>query len=182
MPVGYVGGDNGAGLVAGAGSYDLSIPEGVSAGGQSLVATPTTNAFNLTVRRNFSSRVDAYLDAGTTQNKSRIRYAAGGAPEYLLFPGDAGNPFNNIISFSIPAGDYVAETESDAQTRRINGGLIVSLPSEWSAGFDVTWNQSSTKYASTYGTYDTYSIERAFASGALNAFRDVALFPLDLST
>lgn len=180
VPVGYLGDDDGSGLLAGAGVYDFSIPQGITGARQSLVTTPTTNAFNLTVRREMSSRVDAYLDAGTTQNRSVIRYA-GTAPEYLLSPGDPGNPFNNLILFAIPAGDYEAATESTSDTLRLNSGLIISLPSDWSAGLDASWNRSTNKYAKTYGTYDLYGVESAFAAGTLNPFRDVSIFPLDLS-
>lgn len=180
VPAGYLGGDAGQGLLGGAGTYDLSLPVGITGARQSLSVVPTTKALSLTLRRKMSSKIDAYLDVGTTRNDGRITYAAG-TGQFLLYPGDAGNPFQNLITMSLAGGTYEAATLTTAETSRVNGGLIAVLPADWSAGLDFNWNRSTERYVQNYASYDTFSIESAIASGALNAFRDTALRPLDLS-
>lgn len=180
VPIGYLGGDGGLGLVDGAGVYDMSIPQGITGARQSLVAAPTTSAANITIRREMSSAISAYLDASITRNASLISYA-GTSTQYLLFPGDPGNPFENIVSFAIPAGDYEASTSSESETKRVLGGITVEFSPEWTGGLEVNWNRSSTKHIATYGVYDKSAVEGAFAAGTLNPFRDTGLFPLDLS-
>lgn len=180
VPVGYLGEDGGHGLLAGAGVYDMSLPQGITGARQSLMAAPTTSAASISIRREMNDTIEAYLDAGIARNESQITYA-GSAPEYLLFPGDLGNPFQNIISFAIPAGEYEASTSSESESKRVLGGFTIRLSPEWTGGLEVNWNKSSTRYDQTYGAYDSFGVESAFASGALKPFRDTSLFPLDLS-
>lgn len=179
---GYAGGDAGLGLVAGAGSLNTSVPDSITGGRQSLSSVPKTESLNLTVRRDFGDFVEGYVDYGTFRNEGTSMWSGFGAT--MSIPRTApGNPFtqNIIVTFPLYGQDLERSNVSVSESERFNAGFIFKLPNRWNAGVDLNRNTSknSRKFEST--TFDNAAILFAVRSGALNVFRDLELYPLDLS-
>lgn len=182
VPAGYAGGDGGLGLLAGAGITDIEIPDTIAGGRQSLSAVPTTKNFSVAIRREFSDAIDGYLDYGVYRNEGTTKWAGFAANVYLA--GDApGNPFNDTVSISVPFYDKRLERASTAvsETKRLNAGFTFKLPGNWSASLDFNRNESTNTTQQEPSTVDIWALTTAIESGELNVFRDLTLYPLDLS-
>lgn len=182
VPAGYAGGDGGIGLLAGAGLTNIQIPDTIAGGRQSLSALPTTKNFSVALRREFSDSIDGYLDYGIYKNKGTTRWAGFGAGVYIS--GDApGNPFTDDVSLTIPLYDKKLEQVSVAssETERLNAGFTFKLPGNWSASLDFTRNQSTNTTQQAPSTIDTWALTSAIESGEVDVFRDLSLYPIDLS-
>ncbi|MEJ1962127.1 MAG: hypothetical protein WDO56_11530 [Gammaproteobacteria bacterium] len=75
VPVGYggAGTDGGAALVANAGKYNLNLADTAQLGGggnRSLLGATEIKSTTATIRRSFTSRIDAFLDVGVMNNFS----------------------------------------------------------------------------------------------------------------
>lgn len=182
VPGGYAGGDAGHGLLAGAGQTDINIPDTIAGGRQSLSAVPTTKNLGITLRHDFSDSIAGYLDYGIYSNTGTTKWAGFGTTAYLG-PDAPGNPFESAVSISFPI--YGKETErsstSISETERLNAGVTFKLPADWSASLDFTWNESTNTTRQEPRTFDNLAIAAAVESGELNVFRDLQLYPLDLS-
>ena len=182
VPVGYAGGDDGAGLIPGAGVLDLTLPDGPTGQRGSLSAVPENQALNLTIRREMTAAIDAYLDLYATRSKSFTRQ---GVPLASLgfAAGAVGNPFQEAVRVHLPDLGLDSDTVTESSTQRVNGGLIAELPRGWTAGLDVNWNRATNAYDS--GRIDpfltTSRIRTAVASGEIDLFRDLQQFPIDFS-
>lgn len=182
VPAGYVGGDGGLGMVGAAGYTDIEVPDTIAGGRQSLSAVPKVTSFGVTLRHQFSDSIDGYLDLGSYRNEGTNKFSGAGAVVYLA--GDApGNPFNDDVYVSVPY--YGKELERSSvgisETERINSGFTFKLPRKWSAGIDFSKNISTNKNHQDPGTLDGYAIVADIASGALDVFRDLLMYPIDLS-
>ena len=182
VPAGYAGGDGGLGLLAGAGITDIEIPDTIAGGRQSLSTVPTTKNFSVAVRREFSDSIDGYLDYGVYRNEGTTKWAGFGSSIYLG-GGAPGNPFNRTVVISIPFYDKRLERSSTAisETERLNAGFTFKLPGNWSAGLDFNRNESTNTTQQEPSTLDIRAMTSAIKSGELNVFRDLTLYPLDLS-
>lgn len=182
VPVGYAGGDGGAGLIAGAGDLDIEIPNNISGGRQSLSAVPKTSSLNLTIRRDFGSSIDLYLDMGRSRNEGITRFAGFASQQYVSAD-DPGNPFLSDIYVTFPYSgkDLERSNVSISETAHVNTGIIIKLPGDWSAGADVNWSKSTNTTHMEPSTLDDIDIGRAVRDGELDIFRDLNAYPLDLS-
>ena len=180
VPNGYAGGDGGAGLLPGAGVLDLTLPQGAGAQQQSLSAVPENQALNLTLRRDMTEAVHAYLDLSATKTTSAIRQ--GRSAQMLLAGGQVGNPFQDYVTVFMPDPALDTGTTVETGTQRVNGGLIVDLPHGWTAGLDLNWNRATNAFDQGGGTIDSFLVSDAVAAGTIDPFRDVLLFPIDYSS
>lgn len=179
VPANYAGGDAGAGLLAGAGTLDITIPDGPTGRRQSLSAVPENQAVNLTIRRDMTDSIQAYLDVSATKSLSTSRRGFPGGT-ILLFPG-SGNPFQDFLYVSLPAADLDTDTATESTTVRVNGGVIIDLSHGWTAGLDANWNRATNAYTTDNRRLDASLITSAVTSGQINLFRDLDLFPITYS-
>lgn len=180
VPIGYAGGDGGAGLLPGAGAFDLTLPEGPAGQQASFAAVPENQALNLTIRREMTEAIDAYLDLSATRSKSRSRQSAVPTSLYLE-GGQVGNPFQDWVIVSLPEVDVDSYTTTETSTQRVNGGVIVDLSHGWTAGVDVNWNRATMAYRQNHLTVEPWSFAGAAAAGEIDVFRDLDQFPIDYS-
>lgn len=182
VPRGYAGGDAGHGLLAGAGQTDISIPDTIAAGRQSLSAVPTTKNLGLTIRQDFNDSIAGYLDYGIYSNTGTTMWS-GFASSAFLGADAPGNPFDSAVSVSYPVYGKELEQSSTSisETERLNAGVTFKLPGNWSASLDFTWNESTNTTSQVPGSFDNLAIAAAIERGDLNVFRDLQLYPLDPS-
>lgn len=182
IPSGYAGGDGGIGLLPGAGQTDLSIPNTVAGGRQSLSALPKTRNFGLTVRHKLNEMIDGYVDYGTYRNEGVSRWSGFGYSMTVSADSPI-NPFTEDVSISFPTygRQFEKDNRSVSEASRLNAGLTFKLPGAWSASLDVTRNTSVNTTSLVPSGYDSYAVYNAVQDGTLNPFRDLQLYPLDLS-
>lgn len=180
VPAGYAGGDAGAGLLAGAGSLDLSIPDGPTGQRASLSAVPENKAVNLTIRRDMTDNIQAYLDLSGTWSESVTRQGYR-ISTVSLAAGQVGNPFQQAVAVTLADPNLDTETVTKSSTERVNGGLIIDLSHGWTAGLDANWNRATNEYDSDLRTIDTFAVRSAVTAGQIDLFRDLDLYPIDLT-
>src|SRR5262249_6341402 len=104
IPLGYAGpaSDSGAALVANAGRYDLDLPDVINGLQRVLLTAPVMKSVSLNLRREFGSRLEAFLDLSRLGSEGSSRYA--GVPSTVLnLPASApNNPFQQAINLSFP--------------------------------------------------------------------------------
>lgn len=180
VPGGYNGGDGGQGLLAGAGVRNFDIPNDFTGRLQGLSAVPETQAYNVTVRHEFSDVLDGYVDFGATRNKGVTRWS-GLSNSAFLAPEDPGNPFNNYILVTYPLTDVLSPSVSTSETVRTNAGAILALPTAWRASLDVNLSRSTNTTRQLSAPYDRWAVNAAMADGSLNPFVDLSASPLDFT-
>ncbi len=180
VPVGYLGGDGGAGLLPGAGILDLTLPDGPTGQQQSLSAVPENQALNLTIRRDMTEAIQAYLDLSITRSKSVTRQGFTVSP-VLLTATQPGNPFQQEVRVFLQDPDLDTVTLSESGTQRVNGGFIVDLPHGWTAGLDANWNRATNSYFGDYRIVSPTAVRAAVAAGQIDLFRDLDQSPIDLT-
>ena len=184
VPVGYTGAaaDNGAGLVANAGRYNFNLANTAQAGRQSLETNPTVESINVTVRRQFGSLVQAFLE-GSASNNTSHSISNSINSRYSLAAGTPNNPFQQDINITVPvAGDF--DSSSRTTDRRAVAGVIVQLPWGWQSETDYIWSQTTVHTVEPgnllLGSYSP--INTALQTNpALNPIRDTNLYPLNFS-
>lgn len=189
VPSGYAGvaSDDGAGLAANAGSYDLALAPTVQTGGgarQALLSAPKVESLGVTVRRSFTSSVEAFLDLSASRNSAKA--AANSIISTFYVPaGSAGNPFAQDIYVTTPALGTDRFASAPYRSRRATTGVIVTLPKGWRGEGDYTW--ARTKSSSTGGPSLMGDASAAIASGqsadgsTFDVFRDTTAYPVDFS-
>jgi outer membrane receptor protein involved in Fe transport len=190
IPLGYAGpaSDNGAALLANAGRYNLDLSNDTNGLRRGLLATPQTDSVSLNARREFGSRVEAFVDVSRSNNEG-TSYSAFASNLAFGLPADApNNPFQQDINvrFSTPGLQFQRRTESN--TTRATGGVIVRLPHEWTGEIDYGWSRSRYSDVGTNSIVDV-GASIALSTGlpsddgrpALNALQEGNTFPLDLA-
>lgn len=190
VPIGYSGAasDAGAAFLANAGHYNLDLANTAQAGGgarQGLLNSPTTKSLTLTLRREFSSRIQGYLDVSGGENSGS--FATNNANASFFIPGSApNNPFEQDIYVTTPmfGADGIYDTKSE--TRRAVAGVIVKLPGDWQLGADYTWNRVRYSTSSPSGlvldplTF-TPTADPDVAAGVVDVLRDTNRFPVSFA-
>ncbi len=183
VPVGYAGpaSDGGAAFMGTAGTYNIDLPDTAIYGTRNAVlSNPTVRAANVSLRREFTDRVEAFVDLSHYDNESRSRFARE-ATQYTL-PDSAANPFTEAVRLRVPlAGlDFGSMLTSVSETQQIGGGLIVRLPRSWSVQAEYAWSRSrgGADYSADQITSDG---KAAMIDGRLDPLRDVNARPLDFS-
>ncbi len=182
VPVGYAGAasDGGAALVANAGSYNFDLADSAQsqAKRQSLFSASTVESVNVTVRREFSDRVQAFLEATASDSRTETAASFTATPAFIIPASAPNNPFAQDIWVTVPTAGGDGEHETLTRARRLVGGVIVKLTRNWSAEADFTWDRSRLNLSSPGGL--TPAGTAALANGTLDVLRDTTAFPLAL--
>lgn len=150
VPLGYGGpqSDNAAALRANAGR--------INANGRSerLTSAPTSQAASLSVRREFSKYVDAYIDASRDRvdqtELSSIFTSVG------VLATSPANPFQQNITVNLPFPSVRLESSDRIQNTRVIAGVVIKLPRDWMASFENSWSRSENIFKSlTVGSVRT---------------------------
>lgn len=172
VPAGYAGpaSDNGAGLVANAGQYNLELADTANSGHRGLVYAPTIRSFSGTVRREFSSWLDAYVEFATSENEAE--FPRGLSSTFALSGNNAGNPFQQAILVNTPFFGTDSIVESLLESDRAAAGVIIDLPAQWRAQADYTWNRTRYSFVQPSFLLDLTRVVADIGTGTLNIFRD----------
>ncbi|MBX7121938.1 MAG: TonB-dependent receptor [Opitutaceae bacterium] len=170
----------GAGLLANAGKFDMSLSDGVQSKalrsniGQALV----DRSFLASLRHEVTPALELNFEFGYTGRRSSresINTATTSIPASSPI-----NPFNQtvIVTLPFPSGTD-SPVMSNNQSKRIGAGFLLKLPHEWQLQGDYTRSETSTYYF-TKAFLNNSSFPTTFATGAQNPFVDVRLAPLKL--
>ena len=180
VPVGYTTSMGLAPLQPLAGTYNYDLPDGAQAAfgaDRGMTTNPTVMAGMLTLRRKFTSNIDAFLDLNASRTHSKILTAA--APNsYTVQPG-VNNPFGQAIRITLPGFGTEAEHSQISVNQRVLGGIIAQLPHAWSLGVDYTWDRMRVDWASAVAFLPSLTTD--IGNNTLNVVRDTQSFPLDFS-
>lgn len=161
LPLGYDGvdSDGGALLLANAGEFNLDIPDTLSGLQRGLLTSPEMQSFNVSVRREFATWLDGFVDYSHFEN-SGTSYSANQVPTTVTLAADAPtNPFQQAIRVSFPSPGLAFPYESQSTTDTLAVGAIVRLPRNWALNLEVnkTWTSNeSVFYQAVIDTYGTY--------------------------
>lgn len=193
IPFGYTGpaSDNGAALVANAGRYNLDISNDINGLQQTLRATPTTDSVSMSIRREFGSRLQAFMDVSHLSNKGSSYGTSSTSPPNTAsnLPANApNNPFQQAINVRFPTPNLLFKWNTESTAIRATGGLILRLPYEWTGGVEYAWSRSryenvfaqSIVDSATQATLNT-GLPAADGRPALNALQEGNTFPMDFS-
>ncbi len=186
VPVGYAGpgSDNGLAFLNATG-FNTDLPKSVAIGGTKshALAAPTVRSISLNLRREFSNRVEAFVDLSNYDNNSLSHFAGACNGNGTTIPVGPNNPFTEQVKINLPLTSFdrsLEEQHSWGESRTLAGGVIVRLPGNWSAQGEYSWSRSRSGY-----TYNFYQITAdggaAIRDGRLDPFRDVNDYPLDFS-
>ena len=166
VPIGYAGyaSDNGAALVAGAGTFNLDMPEDLNGAGRALMTSSELRSFNVSVKRKFNDWLDLFVDYSHFVNKGSS-LGVTQLPNTATLAADAPtNPFQQRISVTFPVPNYSFPYEFEGTSRRLSGGAIFRLPSHWAINLEYNRSWSSSR-SSGYA----YVTELAAQTCGLNA-------------
>ncbi len=186
VPVGYAGpaSDNGAAFLGTAGHYNLDLPNDSRGKQYSLVFSPTVRSLALNLRREFTDRIETFVEVSRYDRRSlRMGSSLALSDANLILPVGANNPFTEAVRLSIPQPGYDGSrlrTHSDSLTEQVGGGLIVRLPRQWTVQPEYSWSRSNT---TSDWPADLFTADGAAAliDGRLNPLSDVNAYPLDFS-
>jgi outer membrane receptor protein involved in Fe transport len=181
IPVGYAGvaSDGGAALLATGGGYNLSLADTAQANGgarSALLGSPKTKSANLTVRREFSPSIQAFVEFGSADNDVRVPYN-GANNAFFISQFSPSNPFQQDIYVATPGYGADSTYISTNSTRRAVGGLIARLPHQWQASLDYAWSKAKASNTLPGDVNDEGNL--AVMDGTLDVLRDTNVFPVD---
>jgi iron complex outermembrane receptor protein len=183
IPEGYAGtaSDGGAALVAAAGRYNLDLANTAQGNGGArsvLLGSPTLKSANLTVRREFTPQLNAFVELGGADND--VHVPTSGAGGFFIIPSSSpNNPFEQDIAITTPTFGADGSYLSTSSTRRATGGVIVRLPHDWQVAADFAWSRGKT---SNYIPGDLNEVgSTGVTDGLLDVLKDTNAFPVDFS-
>jgi len=184
VPAGYRGTatDAGRALVANAGRHNFDLADsGQQPGGgrQALLNYPTVTSGSLTVRRQFSDRVQAFLDFSASDNESVFPFSnLFGA--FTIAATAPNNPFAQAIRVTPATNAVESRTSSVSRDRRLVGGVLLKLGHDWTAEADYTYGSVRTDFSQPVGV--AASATTAISDGTLDILRDLRVVPVDFSS
>ena len=181
VPDGYqgAGSDNGAGLVANAGQYNLDLVDTPQYNGgkyASILGAPTIKSVSMTARRDFTELVNAFVDVAYSENSGEnlTDFSSG----YFSVAADApANPFAQDVVVRTPTFGASQIMKADDKTLRATAGVILKLPGNWNAEGDYNWSRVKRVSSDNVGV-DTVLAGPAIAAGVtatgtpFNVFQD----------
>ncbi len=186
VPVGYAGpaSDNGAALLGTADQYNLMLAEDPLGNQYSLASTPTVRSLQISVRREFTDRLEVFADASRYDNRSERMGSISVSNEVVVtLPVGPNNPFTEAVELSVPLAGYgsgALRSPSRSLSDRLSSGVIVRLPREWVAQGEYNWSESEHMY-----NYSRDAVLADFGAalidGRLNPLSDVNAYPIDFS-
>ena len=164
-PLDYAGivSDGGVALLQNAGIFNLDQDRngvGPSNGGSALGAVPEREAITLSVRREFTDWLDAFLDYSSTSNKGTSPSIAFDFRRGLTVAADAPtNPFQQDIVIQLGVPDLGITNSIDSDLSMFAGGVILDLSNDWAATLEVTRTASTSE-----SEFQVFVLNRDFAS------------------
>jgi iron complex outermembrane recepter protein len=188
LPIGYAGvaSDNGAGLVANAGRYNLDLAASAQASPNrgarwALLRGGQTESALLTLRRQFSPRLQVYAEAfGASERTKILASSLFLSSNLVLQPSAPTNPFQQAIQITVPNSSADANRWTLRREQRLAAGVIYEFTHDWKLLADYTRN--FTKLSALTGASLPADGRTAIVSGALDVLRDPVAFPVDLSS
>jgi iron complex outermembrane receptor protein len=175
VPYGYAGPavDAGAGLLPGAGEYNLDVADF----GDALLRTPTSDSAWIDVRQELTDNLDAYLNIAASRAESAFSRNGTSPLSVVLLAAHPSNPFQQDIYVKQPIYGVPQTGNAVAENYNVLGGAILRLPHDWSVMLEHSWVRATTESVSggrlTDSGYD--------AASAL-ALQDGIAHPYDLSS
>ena len=183
VPFGYTGvaSDNGQALIDNAGSYNLAPSADFDGLLRPIRQSPTVYSGSASIRREFSPKLEAYLDGWFSRNEAQRRQAT--LPQLAVIPGGMpGNPFQGRVAVTYPSLGPTFNSEVSQETLQFVGGVQYELAASWMLSADYNWSRARTESTSTSPGFDTFfGVNPAIVSGQIDVFRDLSQFPVDLS-
>ncbi|MBE7540069.1 MAG: TonB-dependent receptor [Opitutaceae bacterium] len=189
VPTGYTGvaSDGGAALVAGAGSYNLALPDSQLVGGLTgALSTPSIRSWSVGGRRRFGTKVEAYVDVSSLENIGSFPMVFASPTSVTLPVSAPDNPFTTpiVVAYPITNLSYLSRQENDSD--RIAAGVVARLPRDWNIGVDLTWTRAryliltpSNMVGDPDGAGPLPSYSTALVAGTLDVVRDLNVHPLN---
>jgi len=186
-------------LAKNAGHYSLGLSPGLGEFGlqQPIGYVPTVKSALATIRREFTSSIDAFVEVAAEENSGRSAYnpiadyslpVYPGVATYPGVPANPANPFQSLVEVHIPS-NVSAPLLGGGGGSHITTGVTAKLAHDWSGELDYTWSEnrfSSFSYQASY-----FALENdpyvpalpgplgALLTGALNPLVDTSLYPID---
>ena len=183
IPFGYTGvaSDNGQALIDNAGSYNLAPSVDFDGLLRPIRQSPTVYSGSASIRREFSPKLEAYLDGWFARNEAQRLQAP--LPRLAVIPGGVpGNPFQGTVAVTYPSLGPTFNSEATQETLQFVGGVQYELANSWMLSADYNWSRARTESTSTSPGFDTFSgVNPAIMSGQIDVFQDLSQFPVDLS-
>ncbi len=184
VPIGYAGpaSDNGAALLGTADHYNLALADDVLGNQYSLLNAPSVRSLQLSVRREFTDRIEAFVDAARYDNRS-VRMGSVGPTKVVTLPAGPNNPFTQAVRLSVPLVGYETgriRSPSESLSEQLSGGVIVRLPREWTVQGEYSLGRSKYTYQYPQDLLTTDG-NAALIDGRLDPLSDVNAYPLDFS-
>ena len=183
VPFGYTGvaSDNGQALIDNAGSYNLAPSADFDGLLRPIRQSPTVYSGSASIRREFSPKLEVYLDGWFSRNEAQRRQAT--LPQLAVIPGGMpGNPFQGRVAVTYPSLGPTFNSEVSQETLQFVGGVQYELAANWMLSADYNWSRARTESTSTSPGFDAFfGVNPAIVSGQIDVFRDLSQFPVDLS-
>lgn len=182
VPRGYAGpsSDSGAALVNNAGQYNLDLAQTAQAATRGLLNQPKVEALTASIRREFTPRLQAFVDLAASNNTSYFRTNRA-TSSFILTSAAPANPFAQTIRVTTPTFGADGAIVSANYSRRATVGLIFELSFDWRTELDFTWSRSRHS-AVMPGAGLNAAGTAAVSSGSLDVFKDTNEFPVDFSS
>ncbi len=189
VPVGYAGAssDNGAGLVAAAGTYNLDLPQSKAGGALfSALPIPLVKSLTLGARHKFGANVEIYVDGAILRNLGRGTGVAFSPTSTTLAANAPNNPFTTAVVVAYPATNLPYNVTQKNDNDRLAAGVVLRLPHNWTLGADYSWSRSRQNFAQVSsivgdpdGTGPQISYSTALSTGVVDVMKDLNVYPLD---
>jgi iron complex outermembrane receptor protein len=184
VPYNYGGpaSDNGAGLIASAGRYNLDLADTAQSGGgglRSLLNTPTITSGDLALRHTFTPWLDGLFEVSASRTESRFADAPASS-SYFLSASDPGNPFTSDVEVTVPllGADTVSRSTNDEV--RLLAVATFDLPMQWRGDLEDSLSRVTFSSRSAESSLN-FAEAGQISSGAINVFADVNTTGVDFS-
>ena len=180
VPVGAGPGSNiSAGLLANAGSYNLSLAPGTGEYGlfNQIGNVPRIKSFMASARREMTPFLDVFTEFSTQSNATHALdnpFSQG----YSVPATAPDNPFRQAVSVNFPSALFTA-TRTNSVMHSVTVGAVGRLPGGWTAELDYTWSGNHMAY--DFYNVDNTAFSAALANGTVNPFVDPVANPLALT-
>lgn len=168
-----------AGLLQNAGTYNLNLAPGVGTFGlQSVigVGSPLTKSVSMSIRREFSERLDAFVDVSVQSNASRGYTNSIASSSFFIPAGTPTNPFREDVFLTSPSAQRFG-LGSESLTRSATIGLVARLPGSWSSELDYTVSRNAFSFANDSPDSAGGQFSTDLLSGGLDLFVDTLAHP-----
>jgi iron complex outermembrane recepter protein len=171
----------GAGLLANAGNYNMTLADVNSNGPATNYIfgfTPVTKGLSVSFDRKMAKNLDAFVQYNYSANFAFENYNGHFTNSNLSIPAASPiNPFTTAVVIKSPLS-LVKQRNGTSITRTLATGLKARLPKGWIGQFDYTWSQNSA--GSFLFGVDTTPLNADILSGAFNPFVDPLVNPPSL--